>query len=107
MEPKNTKPPRLIDANELEDLFRGTIYRIAQEPKITGALEHMVRASAMVIEMINDAPTVEAVPAIQCKDCQGYDEGRCHWWYDDPEVPANGYCFQAEKKETEGNNGGR
>lgn len=36
---------------------------------------------------------------IQCKECQGYDEGRCHWWYDDPDVPANGHCYQAERKE--------
>lgn len=36
---------------------------------------------------------------IRCKDCEGYDEGRCHWWYDDPEVSSDGYCYQAVRKE--------
>ncbi len=50
---------RLIDADALEELFREVIGCIAKKPEMTGAFEHMVRASAMVIEMINDAPTIE------------------------------------------------
>lgn len=50
---------RLIDADVLEELFRETISHIAKNPKMSGNLEHMVRASAMVIEMINDAPTIK------------------------------------------------
>lgn len=49
---------RLIDADELEELFREVIGRIAKRPDINFNMEHMIRASAMVIEMINDAPTV-------------------------------------------------
>ena len=50
---------RLIDADALEELFRETIGAIAKEPKMTGNLEHMVRASAMVIQMIQDSPSIE------------------------------------------------
>ena len=50
---------RLIDANALEELFREVIGGIAKKPEMDGNLEHMVRASAMVIEMIQDAPTIE------------------------------------------------
>ena len=50
---------RLIDADALEELFREVIGGIAKKPEMNGNLEHMVRASAMVIEMIQDAPTIE------------------------------------------------
>lgn len=50
---------RCIDADALEELFREVIGGIAKKPEMNGNLEHMVRASAMVIEMIQDAPTIE------------------------------------------------
>ena len=50
---------RLIDGDALEELFREVIGSIAKKPEMDGSLEHMVRASAMVIEMIKDAPTIE------------------------------------------------
>ena len=50
---------RTIDGDALEELFREVIGGIAKKPEMNGNLEHMVRASAMVIEMIQDAPTIE------------------------------------------------
>ena len=50
---------RLIDADALKELFSEVIGRIAIKPEMNGNLEHMIRASAMVIQMIDDAPTVE------------------------------------------------
>ena len=50
---------RAIDGDALEELFREVIGGIAKKPEMDGNLEHMVRASAMVIEMIQDAPTIE------------------------------------------------
>ena len=49
---------RLIDADELEELFREVIGEISKKSEMTKDLEHMVRASAMTIEMIADAPTI-------------------------------------------------
>ena len=53
------EPMRAIDGDALEELFREVIGGIAKKPEMNGNLEHMVRASAMVIEMIQDAPTIE------------------------------------------------
>ena len=50
---------RLIDADALEELFRETIGAISKESIMAGDLEHMVRASAMVIQMIQDAPSIK------------------------------------------------
>lgn len=50
---------RLIDADELKELFSEVIGHIAKKPEMNGNLEHMIRASAMVIQMIDDAPTVQ------------------------------------------------
>lgn len=53
---------RIIDGDALEELFRETIGHIAKRPEINGALEHLVRASAMAVKMIKDAPTIDAAP---------------------------------------------
>jgi hypothetical protein len=50
---------RLIDGDALEELFRETIGHIAKRPEIDGSLEHLIRASAMAVEMIKDAKTVD------------------------------------------------
>ena len=50
---------RLIDADALKELFREVIGRIAKKPEMNGNLEHMIRASAMVIQMIDDAPSIQ------------------------------------------------
>ena len=50
---------RAINGDALEELFREVIGGIAKKPEMNGNLEHMIRASAMVIEMIQDAPTIE------------------------------------------------
>lgn len=63
---------RLIDADALEELFREVIGKLAKEPVITKDVEHMIRASAMTIEMIEDAPTIDAVPVVRCWECKHY-----------------------------------
>ena len=62
---------RLINADALEELFREVIGGISKEPEMTGNLEHMVRASAMVIQMIQDAPSIpyDMKWNPDCEDC--------------------------------------
>ena len=50
---------RMIDADALKELFSEVIGHIAKKPEMNGNLEHMIRASAMVIQMIDDAPSVQ------------------------------------------------
>ena len=63
---------RCIDADALEELFREVIGGIAKQPEMNGNLEHMVRASAMVVEMIQDAPTIEP----RCETCEAFNKTR-------------------------------
>lgn len=51
---------RLIDADELQQVFNETSTALMREPKLLKDIEHMVRAFLMATEMIKDAPTIEA-----------------------------------------------
>lgn len=69
---------RAIDGDALEELFREVISGIAKKPEMNGNLEHMVRASAMVIEMIQDAPTIEPEPHwIPCDKGEPNEDMEC------------------------------
>ena len=77
---------RLIDADRLKEVF------------------HRNTGNAFD-DLIDAAPTIEAVPVIRCKDCkyynhqQHYCEGIGNWFGYDDEWSDNGYCYKAERKE--------
>ena len=94
---------RLIDADALKELFREVIGGIAKKPEMSGNLEHMVRASAMVIEMIKDAPTIEPEQIVRCKDCKYYQTRQksvflpqCCWF--DVLTKPNDFCSNGRKE---------
>lgn len=106
---------RLIDADALKELFSEVIGSIAKKPEMNGNLEHMIRASAMVIQMIDDAPTVQP-DIIRCKDCAYCDSDVVDspygmtdkvWWCDRLYAGANenlivepdDFCSWAERRE--------
>lgn len=43
--------------------------------------------------MLVDAPTIDAVPVVRCKDCK--------WWDECDELDENGYCHHGERKDDE------
>lgn len=49
---------RLIDADELKDLM------------FVGFMKHEIGFIKMIENVINDCPTVDAVPVVRCKDCK-------------------------------------
>ena len=57
--------------------------------------------------MLEDAPTIDAVPVVRCKDCRyyqdnngGYPNADCKWCKD--ETPdADDYCSFGERKDDE------
>ena len=57
--------------------------------------------------VVNDAPTVDAVPVIRCKDCkhwkfaQHINDNLCHRFDGDPWIPTepNDFCSYGERKE--------
>ena len=75
---------RLIDADALKELFSEVIGSIAKKPEMNGNLEHMIRASAMVIQMIDDAPSIQPEQHLDewCVDCKEYDKEKhsCPRW---------------------------
>lgn len=46
-----------------------------------------------VIDCLEHAPTVDAVPVVRCGDCK--------WWDDCDELDANGYCHHGERRNDE------
>ena len=59
---KGEKMGRLIDANALIDQIKNPYTEYPVMIKIRKAIE----------DMINEAPTIDAVPVVRCKDCR--------WW---------------------------
>lgn len=86
---------RLIDADALKVVF---------EEKSSEAVCGVELCKA-IIRRINEAPTVDAVPVIRCRDCVEFrrwdDEcGECYdGLADGAMVSADGYCYAAERKD--------
>ena len=69
------------------------------------------------LELMQNAPTIDAVPVVRCKDCKRWDEhsqygydnengvygNYCMRWTPEDdfyavETPADGFCFEAERR---------
>lgn len=89
---------RLIDADALHKLFGAVTTDLLSKPELSKDFEHMVRAFIMTTEMIEDQPTIDAVPVIRCKDCKHHrgenacEKDGCYGWYD------TDYCSRAERR---------
>lgn len=91
---------RLIDADALA-------YEILSKYGADGGTEDV----NTIYEMIIDAPTVDAVEVVRCKECDSYVE--VAWWFDDEgkkkechccvahsiPVQPNDYCSYGERRE--------
>lgn len=82
----------LINKYDFLEKLKASKYHYANDEYKSGYNDGIFHAEVTV----DHVPTVYAVTVIRCKDCEGYEDGRCHWWYDEPEVPSDGYCYQAE-----------
>lgn len=84
---------RLIDAEELERLFNE---QIEQGVGVIDAFDAFYDA-------LQDAPTVDAVEVVRCKDCKHYKpeeyECGCDFAGGLPYVKADDYCSYGERKE--------
>lgn len=76
---------RLIDANALDlvpdvhNAMNGVIF--VNHPRSGGRTQMIVQQ--LLTRMISNAPTIDAVPVVRCKDCKhrGYDV--CPMWHDE------------------------
>lgn len=60
-----------------------------------------------VEEWLNDAPTIDAVPVVRCKDCRamytvGYGYRWCNVWERMLLMGEDGFCSYGERKDGEG-----
>ncbi|MBR2759656.1 MAG: hypothetical protein IKD66_00660 [Solobacterium sp.] len=71
---------RLIDADALKEVFIQTLENIKSNPRMTGQEMHIITAIHTVGQMIDDMPTIDAVPVrhgkwkvtscyIKCSEC--------------------------------------
>ena len=90
---------RLIDADALQNILL----------IITTALEHeygsLGGAVSGCMKHIDNAPTVDAVPVVRCRECIAYtpvddNTGKCVFLIGEHQyVVPDGYCYLGERKE--------
>ena len=82
---------RLIDA---DTIFNGELLLVSDKA---------YDAVHAVIERINNAPTVDSVPVVRCKDCKNYgtDGNRLNCNVFCCSMPKEGFCSMGERREDE------
>lgn len=56
---------RLIDGDELINIIIYVSEEYVNRPDV-------IEIKGLMIEMLNESPTVDAVPVVRCKDCKNY-----------------------------------
>lgn len=94
---------RLIDADALIGRFES----LANDDwnKETGTT--WANAFEESANMVDGAPTIDAVPVVRCRDCKHrYDDGYCevwgdsfYYWEEFDEVPEDMFCGYGERRE--------
>lgn len=95
---------RLIDADALDLAFAEMRFSTVGKLKHWGDREDWCLHGEEIEELIESAPTIDAVPVVRCKDCEySYDEISylccSHGVCVDCEVPPNFYCAEGKRKE--------
>ena len=54
-------------------------------------------------KQITDAPTVDAVEVVRCKDCKHYNEGFCVGYHAHHDTLPDDFCSYGERKDGDGN----
>lgn len=84
---------RLIDANALKSLLIEVLERIKENPKMTRDEMHIISGCHMLCEMIDDAPTIDAVEVVRCRECYYRDKPTCcPYQYSGFKVEPDWYC---------------
>ena len=54
-------------------------------------------------KQITDAPTVDAVEVVRCRDCKHYNEGFCVGYHAHHDIMPDDFCSYGERKDGDGN----
>lgn len=87
---------RLIDADNLDFTFDRRCFSEGDTQYVRGVDD--------AIGVVNNAPTIDAVPVVRCRECRHYDHGCCvvkRYEGDDNIIamPPDGYCSYGQRKE--------
>lgn len=101
---------RLIDADALKESLTETLHRCdewienAKDEETRTIAESNYTAFLESILRVKDAPTIDAVPVVRCKECK-------HWYNDGDAITwcnlskwacgGNGFCLYGERKDDE------
>ena len=91
---------RLIDADALMDKVEVIETKSESEiaDKYSKLKEAQLSGMAHISQLIIDAPTVDAVEVVRCKDCRHLDEDNyCRIWGD--YMADHGFCSGAERND--------
>ena len=82
---------RLIDADALKEVISGNSYMLRDS--INSMNFGMFWDG--IEQAIDEAPTIDAVPVVRCKDCFLYGECKAAEWYGEN---GNGYCSVGDRR---------
>ena len=98
---------RLIDANALEEVLHERYMEMRKE---CSAYDHYVCGFSDAIDYVEDAPTIDAVEVVRCRECKysvcifKAQFVGCDMWKQS--TPKDGFCHMGEKLYATDNNVG-
>lgn len=90
---------RLIDADALDNAFTELRFNADGELAHWGDRKDWCLHGNEIEKLIADAPTVDAVEVVRCKDCFHYWDGVCKAHNDVIYVDDNDFCSMGERKD--------
>lgn len=91
---------RLIDADALKEVIYNNLYTITD---FFNSRDYGMFWTGGIEKAIDEAPTIDAVEVVRCKDCKHFDGSYsypicCRW---EETIKPDDYCSYGEKKEVE------
>lgn len=101
---------RLIDADALTAAIEDTDwYHVSLRGNLVygaGLYDNPLYKADDIYQALKDAPTVDAVPVVRCKDCKYAERLKCGSlacvFLDNPSIPEDYFCADGERRNGDG-----
>lgn len=90
---------RLTDADVLMDSLDSLCDTVCQYSKIQRSVMCGACPLGGAFDVVDNAPTVDAVPVVRCKDCFHFWDGICNAHVDVIYVDDNDFCSMGERND--------
>ena len=91
---------RLIDADRLEDVIEDECFNYVSDNDFNVGIQNGL---LLARDFVQEAPTIDAVQVVRCKDCHFCGEIDENGWHCCENLgvgmPKNGFCSDAERRE--------